>query len=73
MSGPFATKTVQRVIQIILHSVTSLRVMEEEQDPSLNARTARNGDSCGTPNAGMDSMPSVAACAMLNAQTTCGT
>ena len=68
----FATKTVQRDIQISLHSVTSLRDMEEELDHLLNARIVRSGDSCGILNVSKASMLSVAACAMPRVRTTCG-
>ena len=71
--APSATRTAQRAIQTILHSVTNPRVTEEGKDPSPNARTARSGDSCGTQSVRTASTPSVAACAMPSAQTTCGT
>ena len=63
-----ATRIVHQAILTSLLSAINPRVMVEEGVPSSSARIVRNGDSCGTQNAKMVTMPSLAACAKPSAQ-----
>lgn len=68
-----AIRTVQRTTRTTLRSARSRRATEEEPVHWWRHLTLRDGASSGIQSAKGDSMPSVAACAMLSAQMACGT